>query len=220
MTRHSERPLTDPLIDISILVNEFTPEWPGDTPFSCRWTWDMARGESVNVSCINGSPHVGTHADAPFHVDPTWPTSEGLALEAFTGPVTVVDVTAQTGGVPLAALGALDGRAVERLILRTGMTIADGPFPERWPWLEETAAQTLIDRGLKLLGVDAPSVDGRDSKTLSVHRTLFRGGAAILENLDLRSAPAGHYHLTAFPLRLAGLDAAPVRAVLRPLGAP
>ena len=120
--------------------------------------------------------------------------------------------------MPLAALGVLEGRSLERVILRTGKTIADGQFPESWPWLEESAAQALIDRGLKLLGVDAPSVDGRDSKTLSVHRILFRGGAAVLENLDLRDAPAGDYHLTAFPLRVAGLDAAPVRAVLRPLG--
>ena len=205
------------LIDISILVNEFTPEWPGDTPFSCQWTWEMARGDSVNVSCVNSSPHVGTHADAPFHVDSTWPSSEALALDAFTGPVSVVDVTNQHGDVPLAALGALDGR-VERLILRTGRTIADGQFPQSWPWLGESAAQALVDRGLRLLGVDAPSVDAHDSKTLAVHRILFRGGAAILENLDLREAPAAEYHLTAFPVRIAGLDAAPVRAVLRPLG--
>ena len=81
------------LIDISILVDEFTPEWPGDTPWTCRWTWDMARGDSVNVSCLNGSPHVGTHADAPFHVDPRWPASDALTLDAFSGPATVVDVS-------------------------------------------------------------------------------------------------------------------------------
>lgn len=217
MTGHRERSTADQLIDISILVNEFTPEWPGDTPFSCRWTWDMARGDSVNVSCTNGSPHVGTHADAPFHVDPAWPASEALVLDAFTGPVIVVDLTSHHGGVSLAALGALNG-TVERVLLRTGRTIADGQFPGNWPWLDESAAQALVDRGLRLLGVDAPSVDARDSTTLSIHRVLFTGGAAVLENLDLRAAPAGEYHLTAFPVRFAGLDAAPVRAVLRPLG--
>lgn len=220
MTRDRERSAAGQLIDISILVNEFTPEWPGDTPFSCRWTWDMARGDSVNVSCLNSSPHVGTHADAPFHVDPTWPASEALALEAFSGPVTVVDVMTQSQAVPLAALGTAEHQSVERLIVRTGKSIADGQFPQSWPWLEESAAQALVDRGLRLLGVDAPSVDGRDSKTLAVHRILFTGGAAILENLDLRDAPAGEYYLTAFPVRFAGLDAAPVRAVLRPLGSP
>ena len=219
MTGDRGNSFADQLIDISILVNEFTAEWPGDTPFSCQWTWEMARGDSVNVSCINSSPHVGTHADAPLHVDPTWPASEALALDAFTGRATVIDVTTHHGGVSLAALGSLGTMPVERILLRTGQTIADGRFPERWPWLDESAAQVLVDRGLKLLGVDAPSVDARDSTTLAVHRILFKGGAAVLENLDLRHAPAGDYHLTAFPVRFAGLDAAPVRAVLRPLAA-
>ena len=218
MTRSRERPAAERLIDISILVNEFTPEWPGDTPFSCQWSWEMARGDSVNVSCINSSPHVGTHADAPFHVDSTWPSSEALSLEAFSGPVTIVDVASRSGALPLSALGSVEGWWPQRLILRTGRSIADGQFPASWPWLDEPAAQVLVERGLKLLGVDAPSVDARDSKTLAVHRVLFKGGAAILENLDLREAPAGDYHLTAFPVRFAGLDAAPVRAVLRPLG--
>lgn len=202
----------EPLIDISVPVNALTPEWPGDTPFSCRWSWAMSRGDSVNVSCINGSPHVGTHADAPFHVDSTWPASESLDLAAFTGPVTVVDVSAGEGPVSLDSLGP-----TERLLLRTGRTIATGVFPAAWPWLDQTTVTGLLDRGLRLLGVDAPSVDGRDSKTLEVHRALFDRGASVLENLDLRRVAPGRYHLTAFPVRLDGLDAAPVRAVLRPL---
>jgi arylformamidase len=207
------------LIDISILVDEFTPEWPGDTPWTCRWTWEMARGDSVNVSCITGSPHVGTHADAPFHVDPRWPASDALTLDAFAGAATVIDVSAHRGPLDAESLGMAGGRRIERLLLRTGCSIAGGQFPEAWPWLEDSAVRELFDRGLRLLGVDAPSVDGRDSTSLAVHRALFRGGAFILENLDLRQVEAGDYHLTAFPLRLAGLDAAPVRAVLQKLDA-
>lgn len=202
------------LIDVSILVDPFTPEWPGDTPFSCQWTWEMARGDSVNVSSMTASPHVGTHADAPFHVDPRWPASDAFTLDAFTGPATVVDVSRHRGPLPAEALGIV-GDPIERLLLRTGSTIADGVFPTAWPWLDPSAVEALLGRGLRLLGVDAPSVDGRDSTSLAVHRALFRGGAAILENLDLRRANPGTYHLTAFPLLIAGLDAAPVRAVLR-----
>lgn len=208
------------LIDISVVVNEATPEWPGDTPWSCRWTWDIARGDSVNVSCMTGSPHVGTHADAPFHVDSSWATADALVLESFAGPATVVDVTGLDGPIGLGSLGLPDGGAAGgRLLLRTGRSISAGAFPISWPWIAEDAIERLLSGGLRLLGVDAPSVDDRDSKTLSVHRALFRGGACVLENLDLRHVAPGDYHLTAFPLKLAGLDAAPVRAVLRRLGA-
>ena len=206
------------LIDISVLVNESTPEWPGDTPYSCRWTWDMARGDSVNVSCISTSPHVGTHADAPFHVDPSWPTADAMGLEPFSGPARVVDVRTAEGPLTLESLGLASGRVTgDRLLVRTGQSFAKGEFPTTWPWLDEQAVKELVKGGLRLFGVDAPSVDARDSKTLAVHRALFGGGAMILENLDLSAVEPGDYELTAYPLRIAGLDAAPVRAVLRRL---
>jgi arylformamidase len=204
------------LIDVSIPLRGETPEWPGDTPWSCRWTWEMARGDSVNVSCTTGSPHVGTHADAPFHVDPSWPTSESMPLDAFVGPATVVDLGAHRGAVEPRVLGTRT-IAGGRLLLRTNRSIASGAFPDDWPFLSTECAAALLGRGLRLLGVDAPSVDARTSTTLEVHRALFAGGAMVLENLDLRSVTPGDYELIAAPLRLVGLDAAPVRAMLRPL---
>ena len=103
----------------------------------------------------------------------------------------------------------------ERLLLRTGRTIAGGQFPDEWPCLSERCARTLVGRGLRLLGVDAPSVDPRTSKTLAVHHMLFSSNAYILENLDLRRVAPGQYELIALPLKYMALDAAPVRAVLR-----
>jgi arylformamidase len=109
-----------------------------------------------------------------------------------------------------------DGRVLgaTRLVLRTGRTIATGAFPAAWPWLDPACVTTLCEAGLVLLGVDAPSVDARDSKDLATHHALFAGGAYNLENLDLRAIDAGQYGLVALPLRVTGLDAAPVRAVL------
>lgn len=112
---------------------------------------------------------------------------------------------------------AIGDSEVERILLRTGCTIGSGSFPESWPTLSEGCARTLLGRGLKLLGVDAPSVDERHSKTLPVHKMIFSGNACILENLDLRRVPAGTYELMAFPIKIMSLDAAPVRAILRDL---
>ena len=201
------------LRDISVAVQQGTPEWPGDTPYSCRWTWSMSKGASVNVSAFTCSPHVGTHADAPLHVRDGWPGVHELPLEPFIGRAIVVDVSKGDGLIEIEQL-ALSGD-VERLLLRTGRTIAAGRFPERWPVLSERCARELLGRGLRLLGVDAPSVDERESKTLEVHRMIFSGNACVLENLDLRRVSPGEYELIAPPLKLMGLDAAPVRAVLR-----
>ena len=206
------------LRDISVVVRPGTPEWPGDTPFSCRWTWQVAKGASVNVSALEMSPHVGTHADAPLHVRDGWPASDELRAEAFVGPALVIGLEGVSGQIGTEALSKRLPRRVERLLLRTGRTIAVGSFPEAWPALAPATAQWLAARGLTLLGVDAPSVDDRESKTLDTHRALFEAGVTIVENLDLRDVSDGPYELIALPMRVAGLDAAPVRAVLVEVG--
>jgi arylformamidase len=203
------------LRDISIPLGPHTPEWPGDTPFSCGWTWEIARGASVNVSSITTSPHVGTHADAPLHVRDAWPAAHELPLQAFAGSAVVCDVRDGARTVELDDIIGLPSGAVERLLLRTRCSIANGGFPPSWPALSTDAVHQLLARGLLLLGVDAPSVDLRESTSLEVHHALFAGGAYNLENLDLREIPLGTYELVALPVKVMGADAAPVRAALR-----
>jgi len=206
------------LYDISILVDEDTPPWPGDAAFSCSWTALIAGGSTVNLSTTSGSPHVGTHADAPLHVCDGWNASEELPVAPFIGRATVIDVADLSGAISLDQLKErTHGKELERVLLRTGRTIADGEFPREWPWLSNDALTHLLGLGnMQLLGVDAPSVDARDSKTLHNHASIFTTGAYILENLDLREIGPGTYELVALPLSVAGLDAAPVRAFLRP----
>lgn len=206
------------LRDISITLAGGTPEWPGDTPYSCGWTATLSQGSSVNVSSYTTSPHVGTHADAPLHVRDGWQGSHELPLEAFFGRASVVDVGSEDGEIEINTIRAAVGDVrLERLLLRTTCSIASGAFPESWPMLSESCARELLGGGLRLVGVDAPSVDERHSKSLPVHKMLFAGNAYILENLDLRRVPPGPYELIAFPLKIMSLDAAPVRAILRDL---
>lgn len=204
------------LRDISITLAAGTPEWPGDTPYSCGWSGTLSQGSTVNVSSYTTSPHVGTHADAPLHVRDGWPGSHELPLDAFYGRAAVVDVTGITEMIEVETLASSIGdRNIERLLLRTGCTIGSGSFPESWPALSEACTRILLGRGLRLLGVDAPSVDKRHSKSLPVHKMIFSGNACILENLDLRRIPPRTYELIAFPVKIMSLDAAPVRAILR-----
>ena len=203
-------------LDISIPMGSHTPEWPGDRPFACGWTMTLAAGDSVNLSAITTSPHVGTHADAPLHVHDGWLASHELPLSAFAGRAFVCSVDPAIDRVEIDHLTSLPSRGpVERLLLRTQCGVAGGSFPKRWPVLSVDTVRVLLGRGLVLLGVDTPSLDGLDSKTLDVHKALFSGGAFNLENLDLRSIADGAYELIAYPLLLADLDAAPVRAILK-----
>lgn len=127
----------------------------------------------------------------------------------------LVDVSGLSGEIGFDVIEPhIQGHSIERLLLKTGSTIASGSFPDEWPTLSESCARTLLGFGLRLLGVDAPSVDTRNSKSLAVHAMLFSGNAFILENLDLRRTPPGSYDIIAFPVKMMSMDAAPVRAIL------
>ena len=203
------------VVDISVMLAPDTPVWPGDTPFSCLWAWKMEDGSSVNVSAVTSSPHAGTHADTPLHVTRGAAGSEALLLESFRGPAVVVDVADIDDEIHLHEIDRrVAGVPMTRLLLKTDRSIATGGFPERWPRLTTECARALVRRGVVLVGVDCPSVDERESKTLAVHHALLDHDACVLENLDLRDVEAGEYVLDALPVKVAGLDAAPVRAVL------
>ena len=207
------------LIDISIPLSATTPPWPGDVPFACGWTGRREAGASVNLGVVTTSFHVGTHADAPMHVESAWGASESLPADIFVGACVVI---ALPNDYPIAQdlsaslLAGLSGAHREsRVLLRTGYSIAQGQFPDDWPALSLEAAQWLLDRGVRLWGSDTPSADRRTSGSLPIHHALFGGGAYVLENLALDAVAPGRYELLAQPLAVHGADAAPVRALLR-----
>jgi arylformamidase len=206
------------LYDLSPTIRPDTPVWPGDTPFQSRLSWAIADGASVNLSAVTTTPHLGSHADAPFHTEPRGEGMAEMPLDRYLGPCRVVRVPPQ----PLIEPRHLDGIDLAhppRLLFKSESVRDRRTFPERFTALSPETAALLAERGVVLVGMDTPSVDPFDSKTLDAHHALFRGGVAILEGLVLDGVPEGVYELIALPLRLAGLDASPVRAVLRTLEA-
>jgi len=204
------------LYDISPTVRPEIPVWPGDTPFQARLAWSIAAGASVNVAAVETTLHLGSHADAPFHTEPRGEGMAEVPLERYLGPCRVVRVPA-TALVEPRHVEGIDLASPRRLLFRSDSVRDRKTFPERFTALSPELAALLGERGVLLVGMDTPSVDPFDSKELLAHHALARGGVAILEGLVLDGVPEGVYELIALPLKLAGLDASPVRAVLRTL---
>jgi len=208
--------------DISrTLSNEFA-EWPGDEPFHYRLTNEIAKGASVNLGAIRMSVHNATHADARFHFDTNGEPIEKAPLDLYLGRVTVVDLSQSFSRLKEKHLITLEDlrpqveeiAATSRLLVKTGRWSDSTVFPERIPVVAADVPMWLQKNGVRLLGVDLPSVDEIDSKSLQNHHALARTGIAIIESLDLSDVPAGVYNFAALPLKIAGADGAPVRAVL------
>jgi arylformamidase len=208
--------------DISRTLWNDLAEWPGDEPFHFRLTKKIADGQSVNLGAITMGVHNGTHADAQFHFDAAGESIEKAPLEVYLGGAVVVDLAesfSQRREKQLITIEDLQAHAEEigktsRLLIKTGRWSDSAVFPKQIPVIAAQVPSWLQKNGVKLLGLDVPSMDEIESKSLQNHHALAAAGIAIIESLDLSRVSPGIYNLAALPLKIAGGDGAPMRAVL------
>jgi len=208
--------------DISRTLSNDLAEWPGDEPCCFRLTRQKAKGESVNLGAISMSVHNGTHADAQFHFDTNGESIEKAPLETYLGRAAVVDLAQAFLDSKEKHLITIEDlrpsaeaiAATSRLLVKTGRWSDSTVFPNQIPVIAADVPAWLQKNGVKLLGLDLPSVDEIDSKSLQNHHALARAGIAIVESLDLSDVASGIYQFAALPLKIAGGDGAPMRAIL------
>jgi arylformamidase len=209
--------LTPRLWDISQVLRPDVPVWPGDTRFSVRRRWTIGDGGSpVNVSSFETSTHAGTHADAPLHYDPAGADAASIDLSPYFGPCRLVDARGAGSVVTREFLvQRLTVPTPPRILLRTYDVFPSQAWDSAFTTIAAETVHWLASLGVSLIGVDSPSLDPETSKTMDAHHAVRVHDMRILEGLVLDGAPAGDYDLAALPLKLAGLDSSPVRAVLR-----
>jgi arylformamidase len=205
------------LIDISRPLDERMPAWPGQTAFHRELLTSTEAGDVATTSNLAGFCHTGTHVDAPSHFIKGGDTLGEVPLEPWIGPCRVVR-HGEDRDITGADLDAWDLDGVERLLIGTPNAARwdDGPaFREDYVALDASAAQVVVDRGIKLIGIDYASVEIFEGGEYPVHHTLLGAGVAIVEGLRLEHVEPGNYELVALPLPIAGGDGSPVRAILR-----
>lgn len=200
------------IYDISPPITSPLAVWPGDSPPTREVLCDMARGDNITLSTLRATVHLGAHADAPSHYGKDAPTIETRGLDYYLGPCQVVRVNANRKQRVM--LSGMEIQA-ERVLLATETFPDPENFNDDFAAYDPALIDRLHDQGVKLIGIDTPSIDLFDSKDLPSHHAVLRHDMAILEGLVLRDVPEGLYELIALPLKLVGFDASPVRAVLR-----
>lgn len=207
--------MTRRIWDISQKLHPGLPVWPGDTAFEQARTWQMEEGSPVNVSALTLSTHSGAHADAPLHYSETAPDIASVDLAPYLGECLVVDARGVGSEIEVGDLPHID--SADRVLFRTF-----DAFPHD-EWVDETTAIApetiawLAVQGVKLVGIDGPSIDPQSSKDMLAHKAVLRHDIRVLEGLVLDDVPEGRYELIALPLPIVRGDASPVRAVLREL---
>jgi arylformamidase len=202
------------LIDITPTVSPALAVWPGDTPLRREVLLEMRRGDNLTLSTLHGTVHLGAHADAPSHYGEDAESIETRPLERYLGHCRVLRVpTARGSRIGPEALP--DDLETTRVLFATDSFPDPDRFNEDFVGLAPETIEVLSAVGVRLIGIDTPSVDLFESKDLPAHQACLRNDMAILEGLVLAGVSAGVYELIALPLKLQGFDASPVRAVLR-----
>jgi arylformamidase len=201
------------IFDISVPIRDGMLHYAGNPPVHVTRVASLERGDPVNVSELDMGAHPGTHVDAPAHFIEGGAGAEALSLSALIGPAEVVDAAAATAALDLVTVRNLElpPKGTERILFKTrnSQLWSRGEFTRDFVRLDGEAAAYLVERGVKLLGIDYLSIGNADA-----HRALLSAGIVCVEGLDLRGIEPGSYELVCLPLKLVGSDGAPARAVL------
>jgi arylformamidase len=202
------------IYDISPAISASLSVWPGDTPASREMLTELEKGDSLTLSTLHSTVHAGAHADAPSHYGLGAPAIHERPLDLYVGTCQVFHLEAERGSriSPLELPGTV---LAPRVLLATGTFPDPDDFNEDFAAFSPELVDALHQQGVRLIGIDTPSVDPFASRDLPVHRRCLAHDMGILEGLVLAGVPAGLYELMALPLKLVGFDASPVRAVLR-----
>lgn len=202
------------IIDISPVISSDLAVFPGDTSFQEKFLFDMRKGDSLTLSQITTTVHIGAHTDAPNHYSAAGVSIEKRSLQYYLGAAQVIEVhRPRHSRIRVEDIAATSIKA-ERVLFKTGSF----PNPNEWNSDFVALSAEVIDylaaKKVKLVGIDTPSIDPAADKVLESHQAVFKHDMAILEGIVLNHVDEGLYDLVSLPLRIAGADATPVRAIL------
>lgn len=207
------------IYDVTFPISEQTPVYEGDPKVEIKVALAISNGAAANVSHICCGVHTATHVDAPNHFIEGGKRVDELDLEKLIGRCLVVEIDKSTAAVEAKHVESLEN--VERVLFKTrNSNFWNEPekgFRSDFVYIEPEAAQILVEKNIKLVGIDYLSVERFGSTDFATHITLLKNEVVIIEGLDLRSVPAGEYELICLPLKYTGGagDGAPARTVLR-----
>lgn len=204
--------------DVSLTIAPSMPVWPGDPAITLKRVQKIEDGANANVSRIEMSVHTGTHVDAPYHFLKDGSTVERLSLKVLIGRAYVVHLDDSVDLImPEHLQDAEIPPRTRRVLIRTRnskfWTREYRTFDKGYVAIDASAAEYLVKRGVKMVGVDYLSV-AQFGNTKPTHVTLLKAGVVIVEGLNLSQVSQGRYNFYCLPLKLDKSDGAPARAVL------
>ncbi len=206
------------LYDITVPFSTALPVYPGDPAVQITQVASLAAGDICTVSHLSFGSHTGTHVDPPAHFVAGAATLDELSLDVLIGPARVVDV-GEISAIDVATIDAAKLAGVERVLFKTRNSrlwqAGAHEFEPGFVYLETTAAERLVELGVKLVGIDYLSIEKFNFEQPTTHYALLGNNVVIVEGLNLTDVAAGEYELICLPMKIKNGDGGPARVVLR-----
>jgi arylformamidase len=203
--------------DITAVIHPDIFCWPGEHHlYKHHYARSIDDGDSINVSRISCSMHLGTHVEAPYHKTDNGAKLDEFPLETFMGSAYVIDLTAVEKCITLNDINNVDLKGSSICLIKTRSSrLLDMPsFDTDFIFMDEKSAMYLTDKNIKAVGIDSLGIDPVDNETPHIHNIFLNANILIYEGLDLRDVKEGRYYFIGLPLRVQNAEASPVRAVL------
>src|SRR5215469_4212073 len=209
-------------VDVSApLGPSTTPTYPGDTQPKFEFLRSFGKGDNVTLSSYLMTAHAGTHVDAPLHFIAKGASIYQVTLTHLMGRARVIDCSPDAEAIDAAELNKHNWRNAQRILFRTRNSrygwMVDRNFHRDFTYIAPDAAELMAGAGVQLVGIDYLSAEKFGAPEARTHQTLLGRNIPIVEGLDLRQISPGEYDLIILPLRVVGHEAAPARALLRPV---
>ncbi|MDX8430422.1 MAG: cyclase family protein [Candidatus Algichlamydia australiensis] len=205
------------IFDITLTLSKTVPVWPGSKQPEFDQVLNIKNGDPVNVTNMSMSVHTGTHVDAPCHFVKEGASVEELPLDILTGEAVVIELLDHSTLTKKILQNAQIPPKTSRLLIKTRNSDhwkrEPTEFDQTFVALSLEGAKFLVERGIQLIGVDYLSV-ATFNELASVHKLLFEASVVVVEGLDLSKIAPGKYNFCCLPLKIAGADGAPARAIL------
>ena len=210
-------------IDVTATLDPATtPVYEGDAPMRFEFLKDMRRGDALTLSAYSLGAHSGTHVDAPMHFISAGASVDRVPLAPLIGPARVIEIADGVQAIDAAELGRHAWQGAARVLFRTRSSargwMSSATFHRDFAYVAPDAAQLMADAGVVLVGIDYISAEQFGAAAPRTHQILLGRGIPIVEGLSLAGVAAGDYELIVLPMKVAGHEGAPARAVLRPAG--
>ena len=213
-------PMSTGWVDVSATLDPATtPVYEGDAPMKFEFLKDMRQGDALTLSLYSLGAHSGTHVDAPMHFVRDGASIDRVPLEPLIGPARVIEIPDGVQAIDAAELGRHAWRGAQRVIFRTRSSLRgwmkSSTFHRDFAYIAPDAAQLLADAGVQLVGIDYISAEQFGAPAPRTHQILLGKAIPIVEGLALEAVRGGEYDLIVLPMKVAGHEGAPARAVLR-----